>query len=477
MRVAIYVRVSGENDDRTASLDSQTEACQKWCTSRGIKDWEVYTENKSGFTLQRPALERLREGVRCGRFNRVLVYAVDRLAREQTHTFILLDEIVRHGCDLKSCTEEVENTAEGKFMLSVRAFMAEVEREKIRERTMRGKRKVFESGRLLRPSIMKYGFKFGEDGRYHIDEPNATVVRRIFQMAADGMSFRAILVRLTSEGIFGRNTGDWQAASIGQVVNCKHYKGEYVNSKGESYPFAFADDPIVDPDLWDKANLASNARERKRSLARNQLRFHLLRGVVFCGCGRRCYIMRGGPSKDFYYSCASREQPRLVKGVKQPPCTVRRNFKERVLNEEVWKAVLPVITTEERLRAAYDEATAAAPTEAPKDKLVAEIRKLEQNKKKVKASLLNMSLRGEFSEGVVEAMVAIEKRIADLKSQLPVATEKQTQFMPFAEAAAKFRELVPHGITDELKRELIVEMGVRVTTSIDGMTVAVFSEE
>lgn len=477
MRVAIYVRVSGENDDRTASLDSQTEACQKWCSSRGIKDWEVYTENKSGFTLQRPSLERLREGVRCGRFNRVLVYAVDRLAREQTHTFILLDEIVRHGCDLKSCTEEVENTAEGKFMLSVRAFMAEVEREKIRERTMRGKRKMLESGRLLRPSIMKYGFKFGEDGRYHIDEPNASVVRRIFQMAAEGMSYRSILVKLTSEGIFGRYEGDWQAASIGQVVNCKHYKGEYINGKGEPYPFAFADDPIVDPDLWEKANVAGAAREHKRSLARNKLRFHLLRGVVFCGCGRRCYIVTGGRCRFYYYGCASQAMPVLIKGVRQSPCESYKRFKEEDLNEAVWKAVLPVITTEERLRAAYDMATAAAPTESPKDKLVAEIRKLEQNKKKVKASLLNMSLRGEVSEGVVEAMVAIEKRIADLKSQLPVATEKQTQFMPFAEAAAKFRELVPHGITDELKRELIVELRVRVTISVEGVNVAVFSQE
>ena len=78
----------------------------------------------------------------------IVAYAVDRLSRSQNHIGILFDEFETSGVTLAFVTERFEDTAGGRFILAARAFIAEVEREKIAERTMRGKEERARSGRI-----------------------------------------------------------------------------------------------------------------------------------------------------------------------------------------------------------------------------------------------------------------------------------------------------------------------------------------
>ena len=77
-----------------------------------------------------------------------MTYAVDRLSRNQNHIGVLFDEVERAGARLEIITEKFEDTAMGRFILAARAFLAEVEREKISERTMRGKAERARSGKI-----------------------------------------------------------------------------------------------------------------------------------------------------------------------------------------------------------------------------------------------------------------------------------------------------------------------------------------
>ncbi len=78
----------------------------------------------------------------------VLAYAVDRLSRHQNHIGVLFDEAEGWGVKFEFVTERFEDTAIGRFILAARAFTAEVEREKIAERTMRGKAERARSGKI-----------------------------------------------------------------------------------------------------------------------------------------------------------------------------------------------------------------------------------------------------------------------------------------------------------------------------------------
>src|SRR5205814_1170914 len=102
----------------------------------------------SGYSLERPGIERARELLRAGAVDDVIVYAVDRLSRHQNHIGVLFADIQDADAELCCVTEPFEDTAVGRFILAARAFAAEVEREKISERTKRGKAERARSGRI-----------------------------------------------------------------------------------------------------------------------------------------------------------------------------------------------------------------------------------------------------------------------------------------------------------------------------------------
>ncbi|HEX9414263.1 MAG TPA: recombinase family protein, partial [Ktedonobacterales bacterium] len=94
MRAAIYVRVStsGQEQDGT-SLVTQEQYCRAWVTERGgiVPDEQVYVEVHSGAYLwERPQLTRLRAAMRAAAFDVLVVYAIDRLSREQDHLGLIV---------------------------------------------------------------------------------------------------------------------------------------------------------------------------------------------------------------------------------------------------------------------------------------------------------------------------------------------------------------------------------------------------
>ena len=109
---------------------------------------ETVRDTASGFTLERPGIEHVRRLLRAGAVDIVLAYAVDRLSRNQNNIGVLFDEVAQAGARLEFVTEDFEDTAIGRFILAARAFTAEVEREKIAERTMRGKAERARRGKL-----------------------------------------------------------------------------------------------------------------------------------------------------------------------------------------------------------------------------------------------------------------------------------------------------------------------------------------
>ena len=120
MRAAIYCRVSTEDQEREGtSLQSQLEACHNYCQDR---DYDVdyrFNEAYSGLTLERPKLNELRELVRNGQIDAIVVYCLDRLSRDPTHGVILTQELEKHGVKLEAATEDVDNTELGKLIIVI----------------------------------------------------------------------------------------------------------------------------------------------------------------------------------------------------------------------------------------------------------------------------------------------------------------------------------------------------------------------
>src|SRR5436190_15226293 len=129
-RAAIYVRVSTASQEEGTSLESQEAACRAYAAEHGydIDEARVYVEVHTGAELwERPRLTRLREAVREGVVDVVVAYALDRLSRDQRHVTLILAEAENAGVSIEFVTERLEDTAEGRLLLSIKGYLAEAE--------------------------------------------------------------------------------------------------------------------------------------------------------------------------------------------------------------------------------------------------------------------------------------------------------------------------------------------------------------
>ncbi|HZQ34672.1 MAG TPA: recombinase family protein [Dehalococcoidia bacterium] len=203
-RCIVYSRVSTDAQERDGtSLDTQEERSLACAQERGWLVVECVRDAASGFSLERPGLKRVRSAVRASRVDVVLVYALDRLSRKQTHIAILAEECADAGVGLEFVTESFEDSATGQFLRTATAFAAELEREKIAERTMRGKAQRARSGKVPQATGRGiYGYDYDPvSGTRRINAEQAAVVQRIFARFCAGGSCHGIAVELRAEGV------------------------------------------------------------------------------------------------------------------------------------------------------------------------------------------------------------------------------------------------------------------------------------
>jgi site-specific DNA recombinase len=113
------------------------------------------------------------------------------------------EEFDECGARLEFVTESFEDSAVGRVIRSAEAFAAEVEHEKIKERTMRGRLARAQSGKLIPGWKPLYGYQWADEGktRYVVNAVAEPVVRRIFSETRAGVARRELARRLTRDGI------------------------------------------------------------------------------------------------------------------------------------------------------------------------------------------------------------------------------------------------------------------------------------
>lgn len=172
MKVALYVRVSTNEQDTS----SQFLALREYCETRGFQIFQEYIDRGvSGSKDSRPALNELMEDARKGRFKVILVFRFDRFARSTRHLLAALDEFQHLGIDFISYQENIDTTSPlGKAIFVIVGAVAELERNIIVERVKSGLNAARARGKILgRPKVS-----------FNID--------RALQLKREGLSLRSI---------------------------------------------------------------------------------------------------------------------------------------------------------------------------------------------------------------------------------------------------------------------------------------------
>ena len=187
--VAFYARVSSDAQARDHTIESQVAALQERIAADGFHlepDHGYVDDGCSGTTLQRPALDKLRDVLAGGQIERIYVHSPDRLGRNHAHQVLLVEECRRAGTEVIFLNRPIGDTAEDKLLLGVQGIIAEYERTKILERVRRGRLHAARSGSVSALTGAPFGYRYicrdqgGGAARFEVAEDEAAIVRRIF---------------------------------------------------------------------------------------------------------------------------------------------------------------------------------------------------------------------------------------------------------------------------------------------------------
>jgi hypothetical protein len=230
-------------------------------------------------------------------------------------------------------------TPTDKFLMSAMSFAAEIEREKARERVSDAMRRKARAGHVTGGRVFGYDNLevLGANGqRSHVErrinEAEAAVVLRIFQLSADGAGLTRITKTLNEDGAAAPRAQQgrpraWASSSVREVLLRPLYRGEIVwnqtrkrdkwgASKSTKRPASewlrvpAPELQIVPVDLWHAAQAQFSARQRKHSGGRRRdiESAYLLSGFArcgLCGGGLAAHSRQHGGRRVFFYGCTS----------------------------------------------------------------------------------------------------------------------------------------------------------------------------
>jgi len=471
-RVAIYARVSSDQQAQEQTIASQVAALRERVAGDGWRlDDELYflDDGVSGSTLMRPALERLRDVAYVGGIQKLYVHSPDRLARRYAYQVLLVDELTKHGVEIVFLNRAIGVSPEEDLLLQMQGMFAEYERAKIMERTRRGRRHAAARGSVNVLCGAPYGYRYitrreGEgQAAYEIDEPQAAVVRQVFEwVGRDRLSIGEVTRRLRAQQIKTATDKDWwDRSSVWGMLKNPAYQGLAAFGKTRSGPrrpqlrtpkgpsktprctslrydthaseqLSIPVPAIVSEELFAAvATQLTENRQRGRESRRGAT--YLLQGLLECACcgyayyGNKVTRYRTGKKVSYvYYRCTGSDSHRLGG---QRVCE-NKQVRTDKLDEAVWQDVCELLRHPQLLRKEYERRLASPADSATQGSL----------KKQVAAAQRSVDrLIDAYTAGLLER-TEFDPRLTRERSRLSKLKEQLTQLETESREQSALRE-------------------------------------
>jgi site-specific DNA recombinase len=370
----LYLRVSSQSQltdygDDGLSIDGQRERCAAKANDLGAEMVGEYIERaESAKTNARPALQKMLSRLREQRdADYVIVWKVDRWARNRRDDANMLWEIQVAGASLVSATENIDQTPAGQLMHGMLASFSEYYSRNLAAEVVKGATQKAKRGGTPGPVPLGYVNIIERiDGRdirtVTLDEERAPLIQWAFQTYATGhYSLSDIVNLLEARGLRSRGSRRYTPrslnhASVHRLLTNSYYVG-VVTYRGTHYPGRHP--RLVTQTVFDqvqqvlKAHNRSGERDRKQS--------HYLKGSLFCGeCGCRLTYSRntGNGGTYDYFVCSEKQHRRCSQGYKRADRTeamLESYYKHVVMSPDRRKRLAQLIKGEAERMAATSE--------------------------------------------------------------------------------------------------------------------------
>ena len=453
-KVAIYCRVSTEEQKERHSIENQIEYAKEYCAKQGLLSHDYYLDNGISGTIpfkERPEGKRLIKDAENGQFKTVVVWKIDRLGRDTKNSLTIAHELKELGINITSMTEPFDtNTPMGEFMFTQLASFAKLERDTTIQRSLLGTNRVAKEGKWL-GGIVPYGYKLdsnkypviNENKLVDLDCSEAEVIRLIYKwVGEEKLSTYKTAERLNALNIPTHYTKDgrefkkpkqnikttekdnyflsnrrktktsnrWTPARIGNMVRNTMYKGihEYGKRSNNTRNTIVRDVPaIVTKELWQKAQdtLQNNYTWGKQKPKKQ----YLLRGFIRCGKCGRTYIGYTNRNKTWYRCNGNSLHIEITSGER---CR-SKNINGEWIDNLVWNDIKWWMMNEKQIELLLQ--TKLEEFENHKDKYKNELAKL--TKQLEKKEIEKQNILSLYRKGVID-MNDVEKQVNNINSEI-----------------------------------------------------------
>lgn len=327
---ALYCRLSQEDEKKgdSDSIVNQRDMLTKYAKENGFCNTEVFVDDGySGVSFNRPGFQSLLELMENGKVETLITKDLSRLGRNYLevgqYTEIMFPRwnvrYIAINDNYDSLYTEGNELAPFKNLFN--EWYARDTSKKIRA-VLKAKA---ERGERIGTSI-PYGYKRDPEhkGKLIVNEETAPIVRRIFEMCAQGMGpkyignvlrdekiFKPTFYKYQAEGYYGTVTDTdmpygWSAETIGKILKNEVYLGHTINCKtrvvsfkdkrtvevpkNEQYRFENTHEAIIDQETWDAVQKVREGKRRRNNMGE----IDKYSGLLYCAdCGSKLYFVRG----------------------------------------------------------------------------------------------------------------------------------------------------------------------------------------
>lgn len=325
LKYVLYTRKSTTDDERQEkSIEEQIEACMKACVvPDGLNVVKVIEERNSAKEPDiRPKFREVLDGIKAGRYDGLICWHPDRLARNMKEAGEIID-LLDKGIlkSLRFATFTFENNPTGKMLLGISFVLSKQYSEHLSESVTRGNKHITQKGEFL--GKMKHGYLITQERKLYPDGHNFLVVKQAFEKRLEGQSQLDIMKWLNTTGYMVRRLQEnpkpyiWDKDSVHHLLKDPLYAGVLKYGKSlvdltQIYDFT----PVISVEDFLAINKTSSLSSSKlvssmAARSKGVVRANYLRGIVVCGFCMKPFssgittkpLKDGSTNEHYYYRC------------------------------------------------------------------------------------------------------------------------------------------------------------------------------
>ncbi|WP_312940048.1 recombinase family protein [Oscillibacter sp.] len=447
MNIVIYARYSSHSQTEQ-SIEGQLQTCYEYAKQNGHAVVGEYIDRaQSGTTDSRLEFQRMIADSDKHTFEGVLVYQLDRFARNRYDSAINKAKLKKNGARVLSARENISEDASGILVEGVLESMAEYYSAELSQKIRRGMNINAEKC-LSNGSNPGLGYRIDEERRFHVDPVTAPIVREIFERYTSGEMVSDIIKDLNARQIRTSIGKDFNKNSLHRLLRNRRYIGYYIYKNTET-PDGMP--RIIEDELFQRAQHILGRNKQAPARSRGKMEY-LLTTKLFCGYCKELMTGYGGTGKSgknyFYYACNNYKRHKCKKKV-----VSKQAIEDRVILE------CRKLLTESNIEKIAQSVAAACDADFDSSA----VKRLKAALQEANTAIENLWKALESGQSVEMITGRIEKRQKEkeeLQAQIAIEMNKQVVFTA-PQISAFLYALKKGGINDEHNRKGIINIFLR----------------